>query len=43
MAKRESTGWHYALLAKLSEMPGNGGAENDFGQDSACARSGVHV
>lgn len=43
MVKQESTGWRCASLAKLTGVLGNGEAENDFGQDSACARSGVHV
>lgn len=43
MGKEWSTGWHYAMLAKLSGVLGNGEAENDFGQASASARSGVHV
>lgn len=43
MAKQENAGWRCASLAKLVGMLGNGEAENDFGQDSTCARSGVHV
>lgn len=43
MGKWWSTAWHYAMLAKLSGVLRNREAENDFGQVSASARSGVHV
>lgn len=43
MGKLRSTGWHCALLAKPSGVLGSREAENDFGQASASARSGLHV